>query len=298
MLTDDDDKITSLLAVDKRLYAFLHKGKVHELNPPRDVGYLAYSDDGGVVWSIVGGSWKASPWKDHFRMGAFIQMGKGYQLNGDGYIYLLAVKEINVQPGVPLPNQPVYLARVGREEITLGDYSGWEYWVKDGVGTHHWSKSHLDASPVLGALGNSLSGGTITSGSAMFHAGIGNFLYFTGLIDAGPRDTAETLDNVLYESATPWGPWREAATFSKVGGYIAGLIAKDAGPNFVYFAYGGIPATQINYTLNIAQIVFETSCTTDSACDCETTCALDGVCRLPCPGIADHHVQSPEREPR
>jgi len=97
-----NDKPSSLLCVDDRLYFAGHS----PLGDPT-YGYIAYSDDHGKTWTEIPGS----PWTKEkgsvFRCLFFINMGKNYELNKDGYVYALGIgKEWDWQSG------RVYLTKV------------------------------------------------------------------------------------------------------------------------------------------------------------------------------------------
>ena len=266
------DKPSSVVAIGDRLYAHLHYPAGEPVR-----GYLAFSDDQGKTWHSI----KGSPWgaDSPFRVVMFFQMGRGYSLNWDGYLYGLGIAaEVDLeQPAA----QPVYLLRVplsrpagagGAADATSSrpdpaedpvlDYSAYEYFAGyDMHGQPRWRSDPEDAA-VLSELS------TWCQGSAMYHAGLDRFLFLAGWV--GEARWAELAGHqrslvsgpgkprvpwpaaALYEAPHPWGPWRLVGRFP--GGFIASFIAKDATPTSVYYAAaggGGVP-----YALNIARIEF------------------------------------------
>jgi hypothetical protein len=249
-----DDKPSSLLAIGDTLYLAGHW-------PPGIVleGYLATSTDNGDTWNEQ----PSSPWVgissppyngSNFRVPMFIQMGKDYEFNKDGFVYALGIAhEFPVH--TLLANQPVYLARVPTSDV--GDYAKYEYFKGIGNGNKPlWTPNEDEAIPVTGLE----TGG---QASAMYHHGIKRYIFFTGVIDfpdescnlpETPPCTPFDIDAGLFEARQPWGPWTRVQTFINQGGYLASLIAKDAGRQEVFFAAAGGSTT---YGLNIGQISFE-----------------------------------------
>jgi hypothetical protein len=142
-----DDKPSSVLFVDKRLY-----GQFHSPLGDARIGYMAYSDDHGLHWKRVGyygpdqpKPENASPWtKDRnspFRCMFLINMGKTYSLNRDGFVYALAIgREWNWSGGV-------YLARVRKAQIL--HYSDWEYFRSAIAGIHDGRETRAMPWPYL-----------------------------------------------------------------------------------------------------------------------------------------------------
>jgi hypothetical protein len=234
--------------------------------PSPDYGYIAYSDDYGQNWTEV----ENSPWSpendSHFVQIMFINMGQAYRLNKDGYVYALAkdfgawsfVEGAQERPA----NYDVYLARVPRDRIVGGDgsavdpildYSAYEYYAgADGSGQPLWTAQQGEAIPVPGLQ-------SLDKGGVMYHPGTGQYLFLT----ARPSG--------LFVAPQPWGPWRLVADLLSDpvlmdptlapegwtgGGYIPGLITKDAGPDSFYFTMSGVGGAE-HYQLTIGQIVLE-----------------------------------------
>ena len=236
-----NDKPSSLLSIDGRLIGAFH-------SPLGDawIGYLAYSDDHGTTWTRVGyhdegDLWPVggSPWvrdvNSGFRCLFFINMGQDYSLNSDGYVYALGIGTEWSWTG------PVRLARVPKDDVL--DYSAYEYFTGlDDGGNPRWSREEREAAPLPGVR-------TSEQGSAMYHPGIGRYLFFTA--------------HALYDAAEPWGPWTYAGSWGGAaapvewqGGYQPGIITKDTGPNSFWFTVAGQnKAPRISYCLNLGHMV-------------------------------------------
>ncbi|MFC2154829.1 DUF4185 domain-containing protein, partial [Candidatus Altiarchaeota archaeon] len=211
------------------------------------IGYLAYSDDYGLSWKRVGfyREWEkpppnASPWNrdrnSRFRCLFFINMGKDYQLNTDGYVYALGIgTEWDWDGGL-------YLARVPKEDIL--NYESYEYFTGVVNNEPQWSESQFDSIPLPGVR-------AIEQGSAMYHPGIERYLFLT--------------KTNLYDAPNPWGPWTYAGTWTSnqgpirwQGGYQPGIISKDTGPDYFWFTISGQNEKPlITYNLNLGKIVMK-----------------------------------------
>jgi hypothetical protein len=258
-----DDKPSSILSIDGRLY-----GQFHSPLGDARIGYLAYSDDYGVNWARVGwympGAAKppgASPWtkdaeplfpikppppapwvKDMtkevdspFRCLFFINMGRNYELNTDGFVYGLGIgKEWNW-------SGKVYLARVEKKRILK--YDAWEYYTgTDAAGKPKWSRIHADAKPVPGLV-------TADQGSAIYHPGIKRYLFLS--------------QHHLFDAPEPWGPWTVAGDFPQdppewQKGYQPGILTKGLGKDSFWFTMSGqaVPPN-MTYSFHIGQMVMQ-----------------------------------------
>jgi hypothetical protein len=237
-----DDKPSSLLFLDGRLYGHFHS----PLGDPW-IGYLAYSDDYGRTWTRVGfySEWEKRPdngsvWTRErnscFRCLFFINMGKNYELNKDGYVYALGIgTEWEWSGGVRL-------ARVAKNEIL--SYEAYEYFAGIEDNKPQWSKSQFDAMPLAGVTAKD-------QGSAMYHPGIGRYLFFT--------------QSELYDAPNPWGPWTHAGIWTGPlvleqwrGGYQPGIISKDTGADYFWFTIAGQNKKPlITYNLNLGKMVMK-----------------------------------------
>ncbi|MFH1403736.1 MAG: DUF4185 domain-containing protein [Candidatus Altiarchaeota archaeon] len=233
-----NDKPSSLLFIDGRLYAYIHS----PLGDPM-VGYLAYSDDYGLTWTRLKDS---SPWKasdkyandgkskigSNFRCMFFINMGKNYNLNTDDYVYAFGIgREWGWYEGV-------YLARVPKNKIL--DYSSYTYFMGMQNNQPQWSFQESNAQPIAGLT-------TPAQFSSIYHPGIKRYIILT--------------EENLYEALNPWGPWTLAGRWVKKGwrGYQPGIISKDTGDDYFWFTIAGQPSIgqDINYNLNIGKITMK-----------------------------------------
>ena len=223
------DKPSALLFYDGILY-----WSGHQLMVPPRYGYIAYSSDYGKTWTEV----PNSPWGEnsHFRVLMLINMGKGYDLNQDGYVYGLGINgELNWPPA----NQEVYLVRVPKDSII--HYSAYRYFTgTDANTTPLWSEDQSLATPLP-----NLS--TVALGAAMYHPGVKKYLFL-----ALPEENGDPALALFY-AEKPWGPWKVAQRFDGEV-YIPGLIIKDTGPASFYFTAAGGGGVGDTYQLNIAKI--------------------------------------------
>ena len=232
-------KTSSLIAIGSRLIMDAH---VPLSNGLVTRGYLAFSDNKGVDWNVAPGT---SPWTDtngsHFRVLVFMQMGKAYADNTDGYLYAFGIDhELN-----SAQRMNIYLARVPKNQAT--DYTAWQYYqgapgpAGDPCYQGDWSCQQSDAIPLPNIY-------TYAQVSAMYHPGLGKYLLFSGWAEAGPG-------GALFAADQPWGPWTQVGTFS--GGFIGSMVPKGTGSNTLYFTGaggGGYP-----YTLNLIKMTIQTN---------------------------------------
>ncbi len=234
-----NDKPSSLLFVDGRLYA-----AIHDFAGEPTYGYIAYSDDYGATWTEM----NDSPWgsDSNFRVLMFINMGQAYDLNTDGYVYVLGV------PAEALwgTKMAVYLMRVPIKDVA--SYSTYEYFTgSDNANQPSWSSNQSEAVPVPGLY-------TEEQGSAIFHEGTGRYLFLT----TKTGDYTDVFVGGLFEAPAPWGPWIQVAVLFgpentpawNDDGYIPGLISKGSGDDSVYFTISG---GDNHYYLSIGRIKFE-----------------------------------------
>jgi hypothetical protein len=168
----------------------------------------------------------------------FINMGKNYEQNRDGYVYALGTR-LELERSFSKP-QALYLARVGKNAVA--EYDKYEYLVALEHGRPSWSPESSRAIPLAGLS-------TLATGSAIYHAGIGRYLFLAGVMSS-PR--LEDQHGTLFDAPNPWGPWKLAGEIP--GRNISALIPKDAGPASVFFTSAGGTET---YELNIGRIDME-----------------------------------------
>lgn len=236
---DVDDKPSSLIYIDDRLY-----GQFHSTLGDAWIGYLACSEDYGKTWQRIGfyHEWEkpgdnASPWtRDRnscFRCLFFINMGKNYSLNADGYVYALGIGKEWDWPG------PVYLTRVPKGDILT--YSAYEYFTGIENDNPQWSGDQFDAVPLDGVTSSD-------QGSVMYHPTLERYLFLTA--------------RELYDAPAPWGPWTMAGVWANEqlpeiwrGGYQPGIISKDTGPDYFWFTISGQnDKPLITYNLNLGKM--------------------------------------------
>lgn len=234
-IMDRSDKPSSLLFLDGTLYWAGH----YPLGEPT-YGYLAYSQDYGRNWTEISNSpWTAAT---PFRVMMFINMGQAYAENSDGFVYALAMgTETKWSLAEGHEDMTIYLTRVPRSKIR--DYGAYTYYTGKNP---PWSSQIGDAEALPGLRSR-------MQGSAMYHPGIGEYLFLT----ASP--------GALFAAPEPWGPWREVARLLRDdvpyppgwrgGGYIPGLIAKGSGPDHVYFTISGDGGLD-GYQLTMGKIRF------------------------------------------
>ena len=234
-----DDKPSSLLFLDGRLY-----GQFHSPLGDSRIGYLAYSDDYGLHWVRVGyylpdvpKPLGGSPWtKDvdsPFRSLFFINMGRNYELNTDGYVYGLGIGMEWNWTG------DVYLARVEQKRILR--YNAWQYFAGLGDdGKPRWSESQAAAKPVPGLH-------TADQGSAIYHPGVKRYLFLNS--------------ERLFDAPEPWGPWTVAGDFPSEPaewqkGYQPGIVSKGLGPDSFWFTMAGqAKMPNMTYRFHIGRMV-------------------------------------------
>jgi hypothetical protein len=219
-----DHKTSSMLFVGDRLYIASHT----PAGEP-ELGFLAYSDDGGLSWTETQAS---SPWgaSSPFRVAMFVNMGQAYELNEDGYVYAMGVPhELAASP------MSVVLGRVPVGSVA--DHGQWTVLAGfDGSGQPIWSS---DASGAVAMEGLQ----TQCQGSAMYHPGAERYLFLTGV------ETFDSGQGALYEAVHPWGPWIRVGDIP--GTNISSLVAKGAGDDFVFYTAAGGTSP---YNLNIRAI--------------------------------------------
>ena len=236
----ENDKPSSLLSINGRMYG-------HFFSPIALpwIGYNVYSDDYGHTWTRVGFYKQgetppsdASPWTSDvgsvFRCLSFVNMGKNYELNQDGFVYGFGMPRPGIWPG------GIYLARVSVAEIL--DYEAYEYFQGMNGDQPIWSSSQFDAQPVPNLQ-------AVNQSSAIYHPGVGRYLFFTS------QD--------LFDAPHPWGPWTLAGSWARPpepgwgGGYQPGIINNGIGDDYFWFSISGQPekGAEVEYKLNLGKII-------------------------------------------
>lgn len=225
-----DDKPSSLLCCGGRLF-FAGHTPLDELC----YGYIAFSNDHGLTWTEV----PNSPWtmaaNSAFQVLVLINMGKNYGLNTDGFVYGLGCSK-NWGQG----DGQAFLCRVPKNSIEV--YEEYDYYAgKDSSDAPIWASSETAAQPLENLT-------TYGHGSAIYHEGSGHYIFMG---DAG-----------FYAATQPWGPWeiipnlRNQYNTGWEGGYLPGIISKDAGEDYFYFTLAGQDSV-IDYGCHIGKIQLE-----------------------------------------
>jgi len=269
---ENDDKPSSLLFMNKILYAQFHS----PLGDPT-VGYLAYSNDYGFTWTRLkeNSPWTATDIGQRSKMGSnfrcmfFINMGKNYELNTDGYVYAFGIGR---EWGW---SEDVYLVRVLKDNIL--DYNSYEYFTGLSNGQPTWSLIEAEAVSLDGLT-------TPAQFSVVYHPGTERYIIMT--------------EENIYDAPNPWGPWKLTAKWVTSGwrGYQPGIISKDMGENYFWFTISGQsesnPDFDIDYNLNLGKIILELN--DGSAEETSLGSCGDGICdgtageKTSCP--ADCHL--------
>jgi hypothetical protein len=224
-----DDKPSSILSIDGIIY-----GQFHSPLGDSDLGYLAVSEDYGITWIRYK---ETSPWtkrvNSNFRSMFFINMGKNYELNTDGYVYAFGMgREWDW-------DEQLYLARVKKEKIM--DYSAYEYFKGMTSRTPTWTKLQSDASPIHQDM---IIGAQV---SAIYHPGVDRYLIMSS--------------TAVYDAPNPWGPWTYAGKWIEKDwyGYMPGIIPKDTGANDFWFTISGQPQLgfDVDYNMHLGKITME-----------------------------------------
>lgn len=222
-----------LLAVEDRLYQFLNTLDQAEDRPRHWTGAkLIYSGDGGHTWRNQDGStpvvwedWSAQKKPQFtffnepdncFSMLSFLQMGKGYSANRDGFIYVYGLNG-NVEG---LMNQLV-MFRVPTARML--DRSAYEYFAGTGAGgSPAWSGDIADRAPVhtfpRGWVNytNLFPGDLVVESwlpSVAYNEALGLYMMVNSGIGIAPDGTEFGRPSYfgIWVSEQPWGPWRQVS---------------------------------------------------------------------------------------
>ena len=220
-----------VIAIGQQMYQFLATLDDAEDRPRRWTGAkLIYSKDSGVTWHNQNGS---SPviWEDWdqqnsgsfpffnepdgcFSLLSFLQQGKAYAENRDGYIYVYGLN--GSVDG--LMNQLV-MFRVRQNRLL--DRSAYRFFAGHGRnGTARWSADIADRQPVhnfpLGWVNytNLFPGDLVVESwlpSVVYNAPLGMYMMASAGIGSAPDGTEFGKPSYLgiWVSKNPWGPWRQ-----------------------------------------------------------------------------------------
>ena len=230
-----DVKPSSLLFVGHILVMHFHEPSAR---PQR--GFLAVSRDGGRHWREI----PDSPWgaDSPFRVMMFLHDGRRKRR----FVYAFALSN-EIDPG-DLRLQPVYLARVPRRRVAA--YGQWRYFAGPGPDGHpRFVADPAQAVPLSGLA-------SMVQGGALYHRGVGRYLFFSGLCALRPRAElglkGEGLAEAgcLFEAPAPWGPWKLSGYFH--GGYIGAPVPVKTDRRELFFTAAGNTRP---YALNIGRLL-------------------------------------------
>ena len=207
-----------IISVDGIIYQSLSLCFGTSFGPFKGVKFI-YSPDFGQSWynqdsTEVGQNTHGEDWEDMFFLNengqyissfsilAFAQMGRDYELNKDGYIYIYS-------PGGGFApyNEKLMLARVPKEQLL--NKERWEYYKNlNNNGTANWT----DTLAMAGFIHQFPSGYDFYSWhpSVVYNEKLDMYImstYGTGASATDLHDLPSTL--MLLWSKQPWGPWTE-----------------------------------------------------------------------------------------
>jgi hypothetical protein len=184
---------------------------------------LIYSPDGGTTWHNQDGStpvhWEG--WDERsrdtlvffeepdltFSLHSILQMGKGYELNEDGFVYVYAPDGV-----VDGTMNRLVLFRVPKDRIR--ERSAYRYFSGWPQGEPGWTSDIANRQPVA-----MFPKGWVNTGahpyawqpSVTYNPGLGLYLmanWATGVAENGDWFGKPSYLG-LYQSPTPWGPWKQ-----------------------------------------------------------------------------------------
>lgn len=220
-----------VLAAKGRLFQFLNTLDRAEERPRHWTGAkLIYSDDGGVTWHNQDGTSPArlEDWQEQargpftffgepdgcFSMLSFLQMGKDYSANRDGYIYVYGLNG-NVDG---LMNQLV-MFRVPVERML--DRGSYQYFAgRSGNGAAQWSADLADRAALHTFPRGWVNGTNLFPGdlvveswlpSVVYNEPLGVYMMTNTGIGVAPDGTEFGRPSYfgIWVAEQPWGPWRQ-----------------------------------------------------------------------------------------
>ena len=150
------------------------------------------------VWSRDRGrTWTWADWKFKTSFGAptFLNFGRNYTGAIDEFVYVYSFDSDSAYR----PSDRMVMARVAKDQITRRD--AYEFFVRlDEAGKPIWSRDIQQRGAVFEDRGQCYRSGV------SYNAGLKRFIW--AQVKGGP-DTRFEGGLGIYESANPWGPWRE-----------------------------------------------------------------------------------------
>ena len=181
-------KVDSMTAVGDTLVAVMINWAAY----PNFSAKLIVSDDFGRSWknsdrtplNSTFWNWPNNTDGVGFYPMAFVDMGKGYGLSTDGYVYFYNVYEY----------RQLYLGRVPKASVL--NPSAYVYRKTDGS----WVSNIADADPVL-------VNSDIGRVNALYHPFLKRYILTFNCTPGAGTDDAKYHDWMMLEGPTPWGPW-------------------------------------------------------------------------------------------
>jgi hypothetical protein len=181
-------KVDSMTAVGDVLIAQM----INWENYPNYNAKLIQSTDHGRSWKNSDGTLLNSTFWDWanrvdgvgFIPPAFIDMGKGYGLSTDGYVYFYRIFEY----------KKLYLGRVAKNSVM--DQYAYEYRKTDGT----WVTEVRSADAVL-------TNDDISGVNAMYHPYLKRYILTFNSTPGVGRNEENMHDWMMLEGPSPWGPW-------------------------------------------------------------------------------------------
>jgi hypothetical protein len=160
---------------------------------------LAWSTNHGRTWTWA--DWKFS---ESFGCPAFVNFGRDYEGNRDGFVYVVSPDADDAYSAV----DRFVIARVPVNRIR--ERSAYEFFKGCGPSGAKWSSGVRERQPALGRPG------ACYRPSVTFDAPLNRFLLVHAKPNARSRDAAGRIDVrfhgglAIYEAPSPWGPWAVA----------------------------------------------------------------------------------------
>ncbi len=181
-------KVDSMTAVGDLLIAQMYNWE----NYPNYNAKIIQSSDHGRTWKNSDGTpinntvwnWTNRVDGTGFLPPAFIDMGKGYALSTDGYVYFYRVFEY----------KKLYLGRVPKSSVT--DPLTYTYRKTDGT----WVPDVNNSDPVL-------SNDDISGVNGIFHPYLKRYILTFNSTPGVGRVEDDMHDWMMLEGPSPWGPW-------------------------------------------------------------------------------------------
>lgn len=240
-------KSYGILYVNNKLY-MLVGGKWGKLNDPdflypsgwggscwiaQKATRIATSTNYGVSWSLSGSDFWT--YQDGVGYPSFLQFGKNYAGNTDGYVYVYSVDVAGGKYGNP---KNIILLRVPKKQVDVSN--AYQYYAGGGS----WSYN----SDARKAIIHDSSGVGIPA--AIYHSGLGRYLM---VVPHGTSNDclggAGTGGLGIFDAPNPWGPWTTVIYDDHWLGsnniFYANIPTKWISGNDFYLVFTGFGSTDI-----------------------------------------------------